>query len=126
MEFLLDVFERAVPEAVPRCVGSTATHWRRSWRPGMARRLVAQVERFTAGVLDRVVLPRGHAAGVRILGPGISRSTFRYHRTEIRVGEDVAPRGGRTGAVVENDHVLRTVIREAAPCRDSGRRCFAR
>ncbi len=108
------MLEHAVAEAVPADVGRSTAPGQRRRRPELTGFLVAQIERFAAGVAHRVVFPRRQAEFVGVLGPGIGLAAFRNDAAELRVGQHVDPR--RRGQLIRcgGDDVLASIRREAA------------
>ena len=108
------VLEHAVAEPVARAVAARAATRQRHRRPHPPILFVAQVERLTAGVRDRVVVPGRQPELVRVLEPGVARRAFAEHGAQFRVGHHVGPGGGRGLAFAQDDHVLAAIGREGA------------
>src|SRR5690606_40820230 len=106
---VLDVLEDAVAEAMPRAVAALAADRPGHGRPHLAGVLVTQVERLTAGIADRVVVPGGEPELVRVLGPGVAGRAVADHAAEIGVGQHVRPRRRRHSARAGLDDVLAAV-----------------
>ena len=62
-------------------------------RPHGGRFFVANVERFARRIAHRVVGPRREAMLAAVPRPGETASGFRDQRAEVRIRQDVAPRG---------------------------------
>ncbi len=106
---VLHVLVDAVAEAMAGAVVALAAARQRLRRPYPPAVLVAQVERFAAGVADRVVVPRRQAELVRVLEPGVAGGTFAEHRAQLRIGQHVGPRRRGRRTLAQRDQVFATV-----------------
>ena len=116
-QLLLDgvavVLADRVSLAVPRAVGIDLADRLRRGRPEDAEIVIANVDRATRRIRNRIVRPRREAMALAVAVPGEARAGFRDERAEGRIRHHIHPRRGRLRAGAEVDGVFLSVLREA-------------
>src|SRR5688572_4690635 len=80
----------------------------------MAGFFVSNVEGFTGCVGNRIILPWGQAKFVRVFKPGVSTTTFRDYRSEVRVSQHIYPWSRCYASRLGGDYIFAPVRRESA------------
>ena len=106
--------EDAVAEPVADHMGHRLAGGQGRGRPDAAGLFVAQVQRLSARIAHRVVMPGREAEFVRVLAPGVGNAAFRDHRSELRIRQHVYPRRRRYLPGCEGNDVFAPVAGEAA------------
>src|SRR5687768_9115503 len=105
-----------VPTRVARPISDLVRHsgsrGLRCRRPHGGCFFIANVQRFAGWIAHRVVGPRRETMLAAVPRPGEAPSGFRDQRAEVRIRQDIAPRGRCGLTWTEVDHVLATVCAE--------------
>ncbi len=81
--------------------------------------LVADVDRLSGRIADRIVAPGRDLVLLRIQRPGAAGAVGGDQKAELRIGDDIDPGRGRPLAVVENDHIFaRLRVKSAQPVEE--------
>ena len=102
--------------AVPHnpAVARAAAQGARCGAPGLARLVIAHVDRLGRRVGDRIVGEWRQTVLATVGRPRERRARRGDHAAEVRVGKDVHPGRGRIHAAAEGDDVLAPVLGESA------------
>src|SRR5438445_346003 len=88
----------------------------RRWRPNFPGRLIANVNNFAGGVVDRIIAPGRDLVGLTVAHPGVAGPTFGHDEAATFVGYHINPR--RRGMLlafrIEPNHVFFAALGEAA------------
>src|SRR5207253_6743056 len=111
---IFEVLEDGVTKTVTYDVWRRATRRPRCRRPELPGLLIANVKRFTGGVLDGVVVPGRQPEFMGVLKPGVSAAALRNDCSERWIGQHIDQRSRSHLAGLEGNEILVTVAGKTA------------
>src|SRR5882724_2489909 len=111
---VLDMLENGIAESMSGSIRRFPTGRQGSRAPENAAFLITYIEDLSRRIADGIVIPGRKPEFMGILHPGIGLPALRDHRSEMRVGQHIAP-GCRSDLPPRtSDHVFASIMGESA------------
>src|SRR4029453_791265 len=113
------MFKRCVTLTVPRAIRVLLSNRFGGWGPHGANLVIADVNRGSGRLADRVVEPRRETSGLAIAAPDTFGARLGNQCAELRVRHDIDPRKRCISIRPQiNDEVLPVLSKAADPVKD--------